>query len=99
VFSLTTGSFLRKFGSYGKKLKNPIGIIVTPSTTVNEFRVVVADSSNNRVQILDGIGNSIREFGSNDSMRSRNMWPVGIAYDNDILAVCDQTNDRIILFK
>jgi hypothetical protein len=65
----------------------------------NSDRIIVADSSNNRIQIFDKNGYFLTTFGSLGSTNGKFNFPSSITTDNsDRIIVADSSNNRIQIF-
>uniref|UniRef100_A0A4W3H667 RING finger protein nhl-1-like n=2 Tax=Callorhinchus milii TaxID=7868 RepID=A0A4W3H667_CALMI len=86
-----------KFGSKGSDLGHftwPRGVAVSP-----EGHVVVADSSNHRVQIFSGGGRFVRAFGSYGSSDGEFDCLAGVAVNSQgWIIIADRYNHRIQIF-
>jgi tripartite motif-containing protein 71 len=102
-FSLTTGSFLLKWGEYDPldgqrgdtgEFDLPTGIALDSSG-----QVYVTDTYNNRVQKFDSGGNYLDQWGSQGSSKGQFDSPTGIAIDQtNNIYVADTNNNRIQKF-
>ncbi|KAH9629388.1 hypothetical protein HF086_008904 [Spodoptera exigua] len=73
----------------------PRGIAVGPDNTM-----VVADSSNHRVQVFDPQGRFLRAFGSQGTGDGKFNYPWGITTDAlGFIYVCDKENHRVQVFQ
>ena len=70
------------------------------SVTVDSAdRIIVSDTSNNRIQIFDSSGAFISKFGTVGSAPGQFDFPLGVSTDNnDNVLVADSNNDRIQIF-
>ena len=72
----------------------PVGIVSTV-----DGQIVVTDRKSNNVKMLEPVtGALIKEFGSKGSNRGEFDTPMGVAFIDNKLAVCDSNNYRIQLF-
>ena len=67
----------------------------------NNGCIIIADRSNNRVQIFDKQGKFLRKFGSYGTRQGQFDRPAGVAYDNQLnrIVVTDKDNHRIQVFQ
>ena len=63
--------------------------------------IIIADRSNNRVQIFDRSGKFMRKFGSYGTRAGQFDRPAGVAYDSQLnrIVVTDKDNHRIQVFQ
>jgi tripartite motif-containing protein 71 len=63
--------------------------------------IIIADRSNNRVQIFDKQGKFLRKFGSYGTRQGQFDRPAGVAYDSQLhrIIVTDKDNHRIQVFQ
>lgn len=63
--------------------------------------IIIADRSNNRVQIFDKTGKFMRKFGSYGTRAGQFDRPAGVAYDSQLnrIIVTDKDNHRIQVFQ
>lgn len=63
--------------------------------------IIIADRSNNRIQIFDKQGKFLRKFGSYGTRAGQFDRPAGVAYDNQLnrIVVTDKDNHRIQIFQ
>jgi len=63
--------------------------------------IIIADRSNNRVQVFDKFGKFLRKFGSYGTRAGQFDRPAGVAYDNQLnrIIVTDKDNHRIQIFQ
>lgn len=92
------GQPIFQFGSEGEdggQLCRPWGVCCD-----KEGNVIVADRSNNRVQIFDQKGQLLLKFGSAGSRNGQFDRPAGVCVDNlNRIVVSDKDNHRIQIFK
>lgn len=92
------GQCCLQFGSEGEsdgQLCRPWGVC-----TDKDGNIIVADRSNNRIQIFDGKGNFRYKFGSAGSRNGQFDRPAGVCVDNQSrIIVADKDNHRIQIFK
>lgn len=92
------GQTLFQFGSEGEEggqLCRPWGICCD-----QDGNIIVADRSNNRIQVFDKTGNFLRTFGSAGSRNGQFDRPAGVCVDNqNRIIVADKDNHRIQIFK
>ncbi len=80
-------------GSGNREFKNPRGIAIRPGTG----ELFVADTENNRVQVLNAAGGFVRAFGGAGDFEM--LKPQGIAADSHLgVFVADTGNHRILNF-
>jgi tripartite motif-containing protein 71 len=67
----------------------------------NVGNIIIADRSNNRIQIFDKQGKFLRKFGSYGTRSGQFDRPAGVAYDNQLnrIVVTDKDNHRIQIFQ
>lgn len=78
------------------------GQVLSPADVAvcSNGRILVADTNNHRIQIFDGRGTFIREFGSYGRELGRFNSPTGICIAHDgRIAVTDHNNNRVQLFS
>ena len=92
VLKRTLGS--RGSNPVGPQFKDPNGICVDPLTK----NILVCDSHNHRIQILDPNGKWIKSFGSRGSGQNQFRYPYGICSTDDRVLVSDHGNKRIQVF-
>lgn len=63
--------------------------------------IIIADRSNNRIQIFDGRGKFLRKFGSYGTRAGQFDRPAGVAFDSQLnrIIVTDKDNHRIQVFQ
>lgn len=63
--------------------------------------IIIADRSNNRIQVFDKQGKFLRKFGSYGTRAGQFDRPAGVAYDNQLnrIVVTDKDNHRIQVFQ
>lgn len=92
------GKCCLQFGSEGEsdgQLCRPWGVC-----TDKDGNIIVADRSNNRIQIFDSKGNFRFKFGSAGSRNGQFDRPAGVCVDNQSrIIVADKDNHRIQIFK
>ena len=92
------GQCCLQFGSEGEndgQLCRPWGVC-----TDKDGNIIVADRSNNRIQIFDCKGNFRFKFGSAGSRNGQFDRPAGVCVDNqNRIIVADKDNHRIQIFK
>ena len=82
-------------GEEGGQLCRPWGVCCD-----KEGNIIVADRSNNRIQVFDSKGNFVRKFGSAGSRNSQFDRPAGVCVDSqNRIIVADKDNHRIQVFK
>ena len=82
-------------GEEGGQLCRPWGVCCD-----REGNIVVADRSNNRIQMFDSNGNFIRTFGQSGSRNGQFDRPAGVVVDSlSRIIVADKDNHRIQIFK
>ncbi|CAF4028807.1 unnamed protein product [Didymodactylos carnosus] len=94
----TIGRLMFEFGGEGDqdgKLCRPWGVCCD-----NQSNIIVADRSNNRVQIYDKHGKFIRKFGTQGNRSGQFDRPAGVAFDKLLgrIIVTDKDNHRIQIF-
>ncbi|CAF1008126.1 unnamed protein product [Didymodactylos carnosus] len=94
----TIGRLIFEFGGEGDhdgKLCRPWGVCCD-----NQSNIIVADRSNNRVQIYDKHGKFIRKFGTQGNRPGQFDRPAGVAFDKLLnrIIVTDKDNHRIQIF-
>ncbi|XP_070574370.1 E3 ubiquitin-protein ligase TRIM71-like [Ptychodera flava] len=91
------GPMVRMFGSEGEaagQLCRPWGVC-----TDKDGHIIVADRSNNRIQIFHPSGRFVHKFGSAGSRNGQFDRPAGVAVDNqNHIIVADKDNHRIQMF-
>ncbi len=67
----------------------------------NVGSIIIADRSNNRIQVFDKQGKFLRKFGSYGTRPGQFDRPAGVAYDNQLnrIIVTDKDNHRIQIFQ
>ena len=67
----------------------------------NNSCIIIADRSNNRIQIFDKCGKFLRKFGSYGTRAGQFDRPAGVAFDNQLnrIIVTDKDNHRIQIFQ
>eukprot|EP00112_Aurelia_sp_Birch-Aquarium-sp1_P016051 Seg3600.2 transcript_id=Seg3600.2/GoldUCD/mRNA.D3Y31 product="E3 ubiquitin-protein ligase TRIM71" protein_id=Seg3600.2/GoldUCD/D3Y31 len=92
------GHCMLQFGSEGEsesQLCRPWGVC-----TDRDGNIIVADRSNNRIQIFDCKGNFMYKFGSAGSRNGQFDRPAGVSVDNqNRIIVADKDNHRVQIFK
>ena len=92
------GPVARFFGSEGEadgELCRPWGVCCD-----KDGNIIVADRSNNRIQVFDCYGNFRLKFGSAGSRNGQFDRPAGVTCDNDgRIIVADKDNHRIQVFN
>lgn len=92
------GPVVRFFGSEGEsdgELCRPWGVCCD-----RDGNIIVADRSNNRIQVFDCYGNFCLKFGSAGSRNGQFDRPAGVTCDNDgRIIVADKDNHRIQAFN
>ena len=92
------GQCYLQFGSEGEndgQLCRPWGVC-----TDRDSNVIVADRSNNRIQVFDINGNFLRKFGTSGSRNGQFDRPAGVCVDNqNRIVVADKDNHRVQIFK
>lgn len=92
------GQCCLQFGSEGEndgQLCRPWGVC-----TDKDGNIIVADRSNNRIQLFDCKGNFRYKFGSAGSRNGQFDRPAGVCVDNqNRIIVADKDNHRIQIFK
>ena len=87
-----------QFGSEGEndsQLCRPWGV-----ATDRDSNIIVADRSNNRIQVFDSKGNFLHKFGSAGSRNGQFDRPAGVCVDNqNCIIVADKDNHRVQIFK
>ena len=91
------GSLLRRIGSQGSgdgNFSDPCEMVLT-----QDGKIVVADYSNHRIQILERNGTFVKKFGSNGTGdgQFKNPWGVALSKDNELF-VTDRMNHRVQVF-
>ena len=102
VVTSIDGESFRSFGSYGADRKE----FVLPTDVALGFNkdhhqlILVADTYNHRVQVLNHIGLYITRFGSEGNSHGNFKVPQGITTNNEgLVFVCDTGNKRIQVFS
>ena len=102
VVTTLDGESFRSFGTYGADRKE----FVLPYDVALGFNkehhqlILVADTYNHRVQVLNHIGLYVTRFGSEGSSHGNFKVPQGITSNSDgLVFVCDTGNKRIQLFS
>ena len=95
---LTTPTYLSQFGSQGS---DPGQLFFAESIVLDsDNNIYVADTFNNRVQILDSSGSPLLAFGASGTINGGFNNPYGIALDSDNnIYVADTGNNRIQKFS
>ncbi|EDO29851.1 predicted protein, partial [Nematostella vectensis] len=93
------GPVLLSFGSEGEsggQLCRPWGVCCDRNGSI-----IVADRSNNRIQIFDNYGNFVHKFGSAGSRNGQFDRPAGVTCDHerDRIIVADKDNHRVQVFS
>ena len=82
-------------GEDGGQLCRPWGVCCD-----REGNIIVADRSNNRIQVFDSKGNFVHKFGSAGSRNGQFDRPAGVCVDSqNRIIVADKDNHRIQVFK
>ena len=92
-----------QYGSTIGELSMPWGVAVTERNVVGP-QIAVSDTSNNRIQIFNIDGTSLKTFGSHNNWKSNRQgefnFPTGIVYhDNGNITVTDTYNHRVQTFS
>lgn len=84
-------------GSEDGQFCRPWGVCCDASTG----NIIIADRSNNRVQVFDRTGKFLRKFGSYGTRAGQFDRPAGVAFDNQLnrIVVTDKDNHRIQVFQ
>lgn len=94
---MNVGTALLTFGGEGEgdgKLCRPWGVCCN-----GDGNLIVADRSNNRIQVFDSQGNFLFKFGTQGSGPGQFDRPAGVATDKDgKIIVADKDNHRIQIF-
>lgn len=92
------GPVYRSFGSEGEsdgQLCRPWGVCCD-----KDGNIIVADRSNNRIQVFNSYGNFLHKFGSAGSRNGQFDRPAGVTCDGDgRIIVADKDNHRVQIFK
>lgn len=66
-----------------------------------QSNIIIADRSNNRIQVFDRTGKFVRKFGSYGTKPGQFDRPAGVAYDNQLhrIVVTDKDNHRVQVFQ
>lgn len=93
------GPVLLSFGSEGEsggQLCRPWGVCCD-----KDGNIIVADRSNNRIQIFDKYGKFVHKFGSAGSRNGQFDRPAGVTCDQErgTIIVADKDNHRVQVFK
>lgn len=92
------GSVMCSFGSEGEadgQLCRPWGVCCD-----KDGNIIVADRSNNRIQVFDFYGNFRHKFGAAGSRNGQFDRPAGVTCDNGArIIVADKDNHRVQVFK
>lgn len=93
------GPVFLSFGSEGEsggQLCRPWGVCCDKNNNI-----IVADRSNNRIQVFDNNGKFVHKFGSAGSRNGQFDRPAGVTCDNErgTIIVADKDNHRIQVFK
>ena len=95
----SNGLFLFKFGSNGLgngQFNGPYGVAVDQRNN----QILVADTSNHRIQIFDEKGSFLRVFGSQGNGVGQFEHPSGVIVDQQRnYVVTDYSNHRIQIFQ
>jgi DNA-binding beta-propeller fold protein YncE len=85
VFDLKTLTFVKYFGGPSKLGHRDNGTFAGPTNVAVDRKgmIYVADTGNNRVQILDPAGNFVRAFGTQGDRPGEFIRPKGIAVDSE----------------
>jgi len=97
LYSLSDHSFIRSIGRTGHgadHFHNPFGVCID-----SEHRILIADSSNNRIRVLSCDGESLFSFGEKGSLPRHFIDPTGVCVDRRRrIIVADRQNNRIQAF-
>ncbi|MCA1831743.1 MAG: hypothetical protein LC750_03220 [Actinobacteria bacterium] len=97
-----SGFFGGKFGTGGSapgQFSSPRGMAVIPTGTGSaDYQLVVADSENDRIQIVTPAGASVAVIGTSGHDPGQLSGPTGVAYHGGYLYVADTGNNRIQKF-
>jgi len=102
VVASIDGENFRSFGTYGADRKEFVlpNDVALGSNKDHHQLILVADTYNHRVQVLNHIGLYITRFGSEGSSHSNFKVPQGITTSNEgLVFVCDTGNKRIQVFS
>jgi len=82
-------------GDQEGKLCRPWGVCCDPQSNI-----IIADRSNNRIQIFNKYGQFLRKFGSQGTRPGQFDRPAGVAYDKQLhrIVVTDKDNHRVQVF-
>ena len=102
VVTSIDGESFRSFGSYGADRKEFVlpADVALGSNKDHHQLILVADTYNHRVQVLNHIGLYITRFGSEGTSRTNFKVPQGITTNSEgLVFVCDTGNRRIQVFN
>jgi sugar lactone lactonase YvrE len=99
----SANTFSYAFGSAGGgegQFHAPAALAVTGSLSARTVQVYLADTGNDRIQVLNGHGGFLRSFGAAGSLHRQFNAPQGIAVDGaGNIYVADTGNNRIQVFN
>ena len=95
----SSGKFLRKFGTLGRKNENFSGPQYVFCNKCNDD-IIISDFYNHCIKVFDSTGNFKFTFGSNGISPGQFNGPTGVLVDNfDNIIAVDWGNSRIQVFK
>jgi len=93
------GQLMRKFGQPGKEVGD-LGAPAGLALNLQDGTIVVSEFSNNRIQIFDEEGKSIKIIGSEGAQDGQLKGPMDVAFTREgNIAVADSGNSRIQVFS